>query len=64
MEEMEDPREPEFARPKFVNAVRTANRRRQADRPEEPKDMNFEEYISLKKNIENLFCVFYFVFLY
>lgn len=38
---MADPREPEFARPKFVNAVRTANRRRQADRPEEPKDMNF-----------------------
>lgn len=42
MEEMAYPREPEFARPKFVNAVRTANRRRQADRPEEPKDMNFE----------------------
>lgn len=40
MEEMSDPRKPEFARPKFVNAVSTANRRRKADRPEEPKDMN------------------------
>lgn len=38
--EMSDPRKPEFARPKFVNAVRTANRRRKADRSEEPKDMN------------------------
>ncbi|KAJ8312166.1 hypothetical protein KUTeg_009539 [Tegillarca granosa] len=35
-------KEPEFARPKFSNAVRTANRQRQADRPEEPRDMNFE----------------------
>lgn len=42
MEEMADPREPEFPRPKFNSAVRTANTRRQADRPEEPKDMNFE----------------------
>ncbi|KAJ8317057.1 LOW QUALITY PROTEIN: hypothetical protein KUTeg_004961 [Tegillarca granosa] len=42
MEEMADPTEPEFARPKFSNAVRTANRQRQADRPEEPRDMNFE----------------------
>ncbi|KAJ8307803.1 hypothetical protein KUTeg_014648 [Tegillarca granosa] len=42
MEEMADPREPEFACPKFSNAVRTANRQRQADRPEEPRDMNFK----------------------
>lgn len=64
MEEMEDPREPEFARPKFVNAVRTANRRRQADRPEEPKDMNFEEYISLKKNISKICFVFFILCFY
>lgn len=56
---MADTREPEFARPKFVNAVRTANRRRQADRPEEPKDMNFEEYISLKKTLKIRFVFFY-----
>lgn len=32
----------EVARRKFDNAVRIANRRQQADRPEEPNDMNFE----------------------
>jgi hypothetical protein len=42
LEEYADHREPEFSRPKFTNIVRTANRKRQADRPEEPKDINFE----------------------
>lgn len=54
MEKMADPLEPEFARPKFVNAVRTANRRRQADRAEEPKDMNFEIDLDLLERSTSL----------
>ena len=42
LEEGADPREPEASRPAYQNLLRNCNRIRQKQRPEDPKDMDFE----------------------